>query len=228
MSRVPTMRWLKWYAIDWINSTARDELTPAERSTWVDFVCLARFPGSPPGTFKFASYEALARKLNTPLEVILSTCDKCLKNRITVDITSEGLLINILNWDRYQSGQGDNKKAHYSPKTDNKRGPQRREEKSRVLLSKDNNKGSAPMVFGEAKNVGLTQEELEKLRERFSNIDERIEALSVYKASTGKRYKSDYYTILNWERMPKKGAHGEARGFAQKRGSQQYTEPLGP
>src|SRR3989337_3092683 len=90
-----TMWWLKWYAIDWINSTARDELTPAERSTWVDFVSLARFPGSAPGTFKFASYEALARKLNTPLDVILSTRDKCLANRITVADTTEGLMVTI-------------------------------------------------------------------------------------------------------------------------------------
>ena len=100
------MRWIKWYAIDWINSTARDEMTPAERGTWTDFVCLARFPGSTPGTFKFASYEALARKLNTPLEVVLSTRDKCLANRIRVEQDEEGFVMTILNWDKYQGLSG--------------------------------------------------------------------------------------------------------------------------
>ena len=96
------MRWVKWYAIDWINSTARDEMTPEERGTFVDFVCLARFPGSPPGSFKFASWQALARKLNTPLEVVISTRDKCLANRIQVSQDDEGLIMTILNWDKYQ------------------------------------------------------------------------------------------------------------------------------
>lgn len=97
------MRWFKWYGVDWINSTARDELTPEERGTFVDFVSLASFPGFE-GKFKFASWEALARKLNTPLEVIISTRDKCkATNRIQIDTDHEGIWVTIIKWNRYQA-----------------------------------------------------------------------------------------------------------------------------
>ena len=54
--------------------------------------------------------------------------------------------------------------------------------------------------YGEYKNVLLTDEELEKLQEEYSDYEERIERLSSYVASTGKSYKSHYATIRNWAR----------------------------
>ena len=102
-------RWIKWYGIDWLNSTARDELTPAERATFVDFVCLASFPGGLPGTFKVSSWAALARKLNTPLAVVGNTLKKCEMTRISISKNAEGLLVTVLNWNKYQSPlRGDN------------------------------------------------------------------------------------------------------------------------
>lgn len=58
--------------------------------------------------------------------------------------------------------------------------------------------------FGEFKNVLLSEEELEKLKQRFSDYELRIEKLSNYIASKGDRYKSHYATILNWARNEKK------------------------
>lgn len=54
--------------------------------------------------------------------------------------------------------------------------------------------------YGEYKNVLLTDEELEKLKAEYKDVDERIERLSSYIASTGKSYKSHYATIRNWAR----------------------------
>ena len=54
--------------------------------------------------------------------------------------------------------------------------------------------------YGEYKNVLLTNEELEKLNAEYEDLDERIERLSSYVASTGKTYKSHYATIRNWAR----------------------------
>jgi hypothetical protein len=53
-----------------------------------------------------------------------------------------------------------------------------------------------------AEFVSLTLEEYEKLLEQFKEegTAERIERLNLYKGSTGKKYKSDYLTILNWEK----------------------------
>lgn len=60
-------------------------------------------------------------------------------------------------------------------------------------------------AMGEFKNVHLTEEELEKLKEQFPHDwQERIERLSQYMASKGKRYKSHYATILTWARKEKK------------------------
>lgn len=53
---------------------------------------------------------------------------------------------------------------------------------------------------GEYTNVLLTDEELEKLKAEYPDWAERIERLSSYVASTGKRYKSHYATIRNWAR----------------------------
>lgn len=54
--------------------------------------------------------------------------------------------------------------------------------------------------YGEYENVLLTDMELEKLKEKFSDWNERIERLSIYIASKGTKYKSHYATILSWSR----------------------------
>ena len=54
--------------------------------------------------------------------------------------------------------------------------------------------------YGEYNNVLLTDDELEKLKNEYSDYQERIERLSSYVASTGKAYKSHYATIRNWAR----------------------------
>ena len=54
--------------------------------------------------------------------------------------------------------------------------------------------------YGEYQNVLLTDDELQKLKTEYSDYKQRIENLSSYVASTGKRYKSHYATIRNWAR----------------------------
>jgi hypothetical protein len=48
----------------------------------------------------------------------------------------------------------------------------------------------------------MTEKEYQELINRFGEKDtnEKIERLSLYKGSTGKKYKSDYFTILSWDR----------------------------
>lgn len=54
--------------------------------------------------------------------------------------------------------------------------------------------------YGSFENVSLTDEEYQKLKERFSDYENKIENLSSYIASKGDKYKSHYATILNWSR----------------------------
>ena len=57
-------------------------------------------------------------------------------------------------------------------------------------------------IYGEFKNVKLTEEEYKKLEE--ADLLPYIERLSNYMASKGKKYKSHYATILNWSRKEQK------------------------
>ena len=54
--------------------------------------------------------------------------------------------------------------------------------------------------YGEYKNVLLTDDELDKLKAEYPDWKERIERLSSYVESTGRRYKSHYATIRMWAR----------------------------
>lgn len=53
---------------------------------------------------------------------------------------------------------------------------------------------------GEYNNVLLTDDDLEKLKKEFPDWQERIERLSSYIASHGKKYKNHLATIRNWAR----------------------------
>jgi len=59
--------------------------------------------------------------------------------------------------------------------------------------------------FGEFQNVKLTDSEYQKLLSLFGpdQCKEKIETLSQYIASKGKKYSSHYATILSWERKNK-------------------------
>lgn len=63
---------------------------------------------------------------------------------------------------------------------------------------------------GEYNNVLLTDEELDKLKTEFSDYKDRIERLSSYVASTGKKYKNHYATIRNWARKDREKGTGYA------------------
>lgn len=66
--------------------------------------------------------------------------------------------------------------------------------------------------YGEYNNVLLTDEELEKLKDEYIDWNERIERLSSYVASTGKKYKSHYATIRNWARKDQAQQKEQTKG----------------
>ena len=63
---------------------------------------------------------------------------------------------------------------------------------------------STQILYGEYKNIRLTDEEYQKLQEKMQgHIDTMIEKLSRYIKSSGKDYKDHYVTILNWYEQDK-------------------------
>lgn len=79
-------------------------------------------------------------------------------------------------------------------------------------------------------NILLTPEEYDKLVKIFgeAGIKDRLEGLSLYKQSKGKKYSSDYATVLAWERRDKRmegGRDGAHRGKTRQLKSREaYTE----
>lgn len=69
-------------------------------------------------------------------------------------------------------------------------------------IETDNGVIDAKVSHGSFQNVKLTNEELTKLQEKFGQQEsnQRIEVLSEYMASKGKKYASHYATILAWAR----------------------------
>ena len=57
---------------------------------------------------------------------------------------------------------------------------------------------------GDFKNVLLTDDEYAKLKDRYSDIDERIQRLSLYIEQVGKVYKSHNATIIAWANRDEK------------------------
>lgn len=66
--------------------------------------------------------------------------------------------------------------------------------------------------YGEYKNVLLSGEELDKLRERFRDADARIDKLSEYLECKNVSYKSHYAVILKWARDDEAKRRGESGG----------------
>lgn len=85
-------------------------------------------------------------------------------------------------------------------------------EKELKIEKENKEKKSSPAKhqYGEFNNVLLTDDEHDKLKERFPyDLAKRIERLSGYVASTGKKYKSHYATIINWAKKDKETAKGK-------------------
>lgn len=64
----------------------------------------------------------------------------------------------------------------------------------------ENNNREIKHRHGEYDNVLLTDDEYNKLINEYPDIEKRIDRLSEYIASTGKKYKSHYATIRSWAR----------------------------
>lgn len=66
---------------------------------------------------------------------------------------------------------------------------------------------------GEYGNVLLSDVEIQKLKENGVDVDRLIERLDLYIGQSGKRYKSHYMTILNWDKRDEEQAAPKAKGY---------------
>ena len=107
-------KWIKLYIDECLSGTIREDLTPAQRSIWFDFLLLSG-KNRPPGCISANETTALSLKrmaaiLNVSANVISRATGKFLESgRITVD---EDGIIHIVNWDKYQFSDYDRQKVY--------------------------------------------------------------------------------------------------------------------
>lgn len=126
--------------------------------------------------------------------------------------TPYGTLITIENYTIYQGSQP----LDDTPDSTSSDTPDGTHKKKDKKDKKDNK------YYGEFKNVSLSDDELEKLKIRYPyDWENRIDKLSAYMASKGKRYKSHYATILNWARRESDEFTGKNQGVKKAEGETQ-------
>lgn len=117
---------------------------------------------------------------------------------------------NTLRNDRYKPTDYTEEKQMLAKKENNaytlatKWQPNGNQLEPQLKLTKVNQNKPNKHIYGEYKNVLLSDEEMEKLKAEFpGDYEERIERVSAYCASTGKSYKNYLATIRNWAKKDK-------------------------
>lgn len=142
------------------------------------------------------SYRGLANELNLSVQNVRTAISNLKStHELTLKVTHGKTVVTVEKWGVYQCYEGEaNTESNTKPNTEVTHPKQKKER------SKNNNIYIKP-ALGEFENVLLSEEELEKLKRRFPyDWQDKIERLSVYMQSKGKRYKSHYATILSWAR----------------------------
>lgn len=154
--------------------------------------------------------EALAMKLGLSRQNVRTAIEHLKSTKEITTRKEKGITVTTIeNWAMYQGGEGiekseSTKELTIDQPTTNQRLTKQQKKKEKNV--KNNNIYIMP-ALGEFGNVYLTEEELGKLKERFPyDWQVRIERLSEYVASKGKRYKSHYATILSWARKDGRNA----------------------
>jgi len=218
--------WIKIYCERWLNGTIREE-TPEVRGIWVDLLVLAgsgKYGDS--GEIKITDNVGfLDEQLADLLQISRQKWATIKKKLMQTDrvIVKNNNIIAIKKWSKYQSEYDrqkvyrqledtnnstlENSNQKLQPEVTTKSTARERDKR----IEKENTKENTKRKYGEFKNVLLTDEEYQKLKDKLGGAAGRfIENLSGYLEShKRKHYDSHYATILNWSR--KEGKGGKAR-----------------
>lgn len=138
------------------------------------------------------------------------------EQQIEQQTSNQNSLISILNWDKYQQIEQQNEQQMNNERTTDeqpvntnknvKNDKNERinnipafEETSPADTAKANEKDAMPKYkYGEYKHVLLKDEELQKLKEKYTNWEDLIRYLDEYIEMKGYKAKSHYLAIKNW------------------------------
>lgn len=139
------------------------------------------------------------------------------EQQIEQQTSNQNSLISILNWDKYQQIEQQNEQQMNNERTTDEQPvntnknvkndkneriyniPASEVETSPADTAKANEKDAMPKhKYGEYKHVLLKDEELQKLKEKYTNWEELIRYLDEYIEMKGYKAKSHYLAIKNW------------------------------
>lgn len=174
---------------------------------WVNCLCLAcRGDGQLP------PLDDIAFGLRMPHSKVEQSIQSLMRRGL-VDQVEQGLTPHAWNERQFQSDNVTErvKRFRQRSKTVNETLDVTPPDQNRTDTEQTQNRTEPNTVpLGHFENVRLSQDQLVELQFKFGNdgTQQRIEALSEYIASKGKKYKSHYATILTWER---KNGNGNGR-----------------
>lgn len=143
----------------------------------------------------------------------------CFKSeqQIEQQTSNQNSLITVLNWGKYQQIEQQNEQPMNNERTTNEQRvntnknvkndkneriyniPASEVETSQADTAKANEKDAMPKhKYGEYKHVLLKDEELQKLKEKYTNWEDLIRYLDEYIEMKGYKAKSHYLAIKNW------------------------------
>ncbi|MBA7645898.1 hypothetical protein ES703_53658 [subsurface metagenome] len=103
MAQEPRMHWLKLWTRGWLEGSIRFDLTPAQRSVFIDLCALARESRNPPmvqaNETTAYPHPWLASKLNIPMDLLEETLEICKKQK---RISENDTGIKVLKFEFYQ------------------------------------------------------------------------------------------------------------------------------
>ena len=133
----------------------------------------------------------------------IRTCLNKLKttNEVTIETTNKYSLISIVKYDFYQSDECCDDQQNVQQEVT--QATSKRPASDHNTRNKEIKERKNYLILGEYGNVKLTEDQYEKLKSEFPDYQSRIESVSLYCASTGKKYKDYLATIRNWAKKEK-------------------------
>lgn len=174
------------------------------------------------------SYTKLSQDTGLSVQSVRTCLERLKKSgEITCVSTNGGTKIIVNKWDYYQGSCDDANTQDNTPVTSDQH--EGNTEPTRVqhepnteptTLKEYKNTRSKEkkeyIYLGEFQNVKFTADEFSKLKEEFpTDYQDRIERVSSYCASTGKKYKNYLATIRNWARKDPKPQEEPTRRYEQ-------------
>ena len=148
-----------------------------------------------PGQFIFGRLTA-SKETGLSEQTIRTSIDSLRSSQnLTIKSTNKYSIISIVKWAEYQE--------EVTSKVTNKQ-PATNQQLTTDKKGKKDKKEKKGTIYGEFKNITLTDDEYQKFQERANSMAKSlIEAASEYKASHGKKYVSDDAALLGYYRRYK-------------------------